>query len=241
MSATTAPPTERPQRTVLETQQRHVQNVGRISAGVFNPRQLVISLLDALRKLGPRHQLRNPVMFVVWVGSVLVTVLSVVRPSVFSFAVAGWLWLTVLFANLAEAVVEGRGKAQADTLRRTRGQTMARRLRADGSEQAVPGVELRPGDLVVVEAGQLIPGDGDIVEGIATVDESAITGESAPVAHPDHDRRVAVGDRHRRHGPAGAAQRASDVRPRGGGGRRRGHPAAGQDRHDHLRQPAPPS
>jgi potassium-transporting ATPase ATP-binding subunit len=181
MIATSAPTTERPQRTVLETQQRHVQNVGRVSAGVFNPRQLVVSLPDALGKLDPRHQLRNPVMFVVWVGSALVTVLSLVHPSVFSFAVAGWLWLTVLFANLAEAVAEGRGKAQADTLRRTRKQTMARRLRADGSEETVPGAQLRPGDLVVVEAGQLIPGDGDIVEGIATVDESAITGESAPV------------------------------------------------------------
>ena len=181
------PTTERPQRTVLQTQQRHLENVGRVSAGVFSPRQLMTSLPNALRKLDPRHQLRNPVMLVVWVGSALVTVLSLVHPSVFSFAVAGWLWLTVVFANLAEAVAEGRGKAQADTLRRARRETMARRLAADGpdgrpgTEEQVPGAELRPGDLVVVEAGQVIPGDGDIVEGIATVDESAITGESAPV------------------------------------------------------------
>ncbi len=151
-----------------------------VPAGAFSPGQLVSSLPGALRKLDPRHQLRNPVMFVVWVGSVLVTVLAVVRPGVFAIAVAAWLWFTVLFANLAESVAEGRGRAQADTLRRTRKETVARRLIGD-TEERVPGAELRLGDLVVVEAGEVIPGDGDIVEGIATVDESAITGESAPV------------------------------------------------------------
>jgi K+-transporting ATPase ATPase B chain len=154
---------------------------GRVGAGVFNPRQLVTSLPDALRKLNPKHQLRNPVMFVVWVGSVLSTVFAVGDPSVFTVAIALWLWFTVLFANLAEAVAEGRGKAQAETLRRTKKETVARRLTEDGDEESVPGVELRVGDLVVVEAGQVIPGDGEVVEGIATVDESAITGESAPV------------------------------------------------------------
>ncbi|MDN5918025.1 MAG: potassium-transporting ATPase subunit KdpB [Pseudonocardia sp.] len=143
----------------------------------------------ALRKLDPRTQLRNPVMFVVWVGSVVVTVSAIVEPSVFAWLIAVWLWFTVLFANLAEAVAEGRGKAQADSLRRTKTDTMARRLGTDDAEEQVPGTELRIGDHVVVEAGETIPGDGDIVEGIATVDESAITGESAPVI------REAGGDR----------------------------------------------
>jgi K+-transporting ATPase ATPase B chain len=165
-----------------------------VGAGAFRPRQLWASLPDALRKLDPRTQLRNPVMFVVWVGSVLVTVAAVVDPSVFAWLIAVWLWFTVLFANLAEAVAEGRGKAQADALRRTRRDAVARRLRpgvggADGTEERVGGTDLRIGDRVVVEAGDTVPGDGDIVEGIATVDESAITGESAPVV------REAGGDR----------------------------------------------
>ena len=150
------------------------------------------SLPDAAVKLDPRHVVRSPVMFVVWVGSVLTTVVSLVNPSVFSVAVTGWLWATVLFANLAEAVAEGRGKAQAASLRRTRTQTMARRLRADGTEEQVSGTELHLGDLVVVEAGQVIPGDGDVVDGVATVDESAITGESAPVIRESGGDRCAV-------------------------------------------------
>ena len=178
MSTTT---TEKPQRGPLDAQQHHAEKTGRISAGVFNPRQLLVSLPDALRKLNPRHQLKNPVMMVVWVGSVLSTVFAIGDPGVFTIGVALWLWFTVLFANLAEAVAEGRGKAQAETLRRTKKETMARRLRADGTEEQVPGADLRIGDRVVIEAGQIIPGDGDVVEGIATVDESAITGESAPV------------------------------------------------------------
>ncbi|MGH3864144.1 potassium-transporting ATPase subunit KdpB [Actinokineospora sp.] len=152
----------------------------RTAAGAFSPRQLSSSIPDALRKLDPRHQARNPVMFVVWVGSVLVTAFAVTEPSVFTVALACWLWFTVLFANLAEAVAEGRGRAQAETLRRAKRETVARRLR-DGGEESVPGAELAVGDLVVVEAGEVIPGDGDVIEGIATVDESAITGESAPV------------------------------------------------------------
>jgi K+-transporting ATPase ATPase B chain len=160
-----------------------------VQAGAFRPQQLWASLPDALRKLDPRTQLRNPVMFVVWVGSVLVTVDAIVAPSVFGWLIAVWLWFTVLFANLAEAVAEGRGKAQAESLRRTKRDTIARRLTTTGSEERVGGSELRIGDRVVVEAGETIPGDGDIVEGIATVDESAITGESAPVV------REAGGDR----------------------------------------------
>ncbi|MFI9817751.1 potassium-transporting ATPase subunit KdpB [Saccharothrix variisporea] len=143
---------------------------------------------EALRKLHPRHQVRNPVMFVVWVGSVLVTVFAIGEPSVFTVAVAVWLWFTVLFANLAEAVAEGRGKAQAESLRRTKKDTVARLV--DG--RTVPGAELAVGDLVVVEAGETIPGDGDVVEGIATVDESAITGESAPVVRESGGDRSAV-------------------------------------------------
>jgi len=159
-----------------------------VEAGAFAPRQLWASLPDALRKLDPRAQLRNPVMFVVWVGSVLVTISAIAAPSLFAVLIAVWLWFTVLFANLAEAVAEGRGKAQAESLRRTKKETAARKL-VDGVETRVGGTELTVGDLVVVEAGETIPGDGDVVEGIATVDESAITGESAPVV------REAGGDR----------------------------------------------
>ena len=150
------------------------------------------SLPDALRKLDPRHLVRTPVIFVVWVGSVLTTVLAVLHPSVFSLAVAVWLWLTIVFAGLAEAIAEGRGKAQADTLRQTRVDSVARRLTADGGEERISGTELRVGDRVVVEAGQVIPGDGDVVEGVATVDESAITGESAPVIRESGGDRCAV-------------------------------------------------
>ncbi|WP_232662410.1 potassium-transporting ATPase subunit KdpB [Pseudonocardia sp. TRM90224] len=177
-------------RSIPERQEIHAQRTGpAVSAGAFSPRQLWSSLPEALRKLDPRAQLRNPVMFVVWIGSVLVTVLAIVTLTVFSVLIAVWLWFTVLFANLAEAVAEGRGKAQAESLRRTKKDTMARRVHTDGSEEQVPGTELLIGDLVVVEAGETIPGDGDVVEGIATVDESAITGESAPVI------REAGGDR----------------------------------------------
>ena len=150
------------------------------------------SLPQALVKLDPRHVFRSPVMFVVWVGSVLTTVISIISPSVFAISVAAWLWLTIVFANLAEAIAEGRGKAQADTLRKTRTETMARRLLASGAEEQVSGATLTLGDRVVVEAGEIIPGDGDIVEGVATVDESAITGESAPVIREAGGDRCAV-------------------------------------------------
>ncbi|MDX8055830.1 potassium-transporting ATPase subunit KdpB [Lentzea sp. BCCO 10_0798] len=149
---------------------------------------LAAALPEALKKLHPRHQLRSPVMFVVWVGSLLVTVFAVTEPSVFTIAVAAWLWFTVLFANLAEAVAEGRGKAQAESLRRTKSDAVARLVNGD----VVAGTELKIGDLVVVEAGEVVPGDGDVVEGIATVDESAITGESAPVIRESGGDRCAV-------------------------------------------------
>ena len=147
---------------------------------------------QAFLKLDPRHVWHSPVIFVVWVGSVLTTVLAVKDPSLFAWSVAVWLWATVLFANAAEAVAEGRGKAQAASLRATKKETMARRLRKDGAEEQVPGSELRIGDTVVVEAGQVIPGDGDVIEGVATVDESAITGESAPVIRESGGDRSAV-------------------------------------------------
>ncbi|ODU07150.1 MAG: potassium-transporting ATPase subunit B [Pseudonocardia sp. SCN 72-86] len=156
-----------------------------VEAGAFSPRSLWTSVPDAFRKLDPRVQLRNPVMFVVWVGSALVTLDAIWRPTLFGWLVVVWLWFTVLFANLAEAVAEGRGKAQAESLRRTKRDTVARMV--DGTTKG--GSELVVGDRVVVEAGETIPGDGDIVEGVATVDESAITGESAPVI------REAGGDR----------------------------------------------
>jgi K+-transporting ATPase ATPase B chain len=147
---------------------------------------------QAFAKLDPRHVVRSPVFFVVLVGSALTTGLAIMDPGVFSWSVAGWLWLTVLFANAAEAVAEGRGKAQAASLRAAKRETVARRLRADGTEEAVPGSELAIGDRVVVEAGQVIPGDGEVVDGVATVDESAITGESAPVIRESGGDRSAV-------------------------------------------------
>src|SRR5262249_31302031 len=137
-------------------------------------------------------------MFIVEVGSAFTTVLAIGHPTVFAWSTTAWLWLTVIFANLAEAVAEGRGKAQADTLRRAKTDVMARRRvdRAAGGpnrrEEAVAGPQLRLGDYVVVEAGQTIPGDGDVVEGIASVDESAITGESAPVIRESGGDRSAV-------------------------------------------------
>ncbi|MBV1945016.1 potassium-transporting ATPase subunit KdpB [Streptomyces sp. BV129] len=165
---------------------------GRVGGGLFDPRQLARSLPDAFRKLDPRVMVRSPVMFVVWTGSVLTTVFSCTDPTDwFGWTISVWLWLTVLFANLAEAVAEGRGKAQADTLRRARADTVARRL-TGAAEERVPGTALRVGDLVVCEAGEVIPGDGDVVEGVASVDESAITGESAPVIRESGGDRSAV-------------------------------------------------
>jgi potassium-transporting ATPase ATP-binding subunit len=165
--------------------------------GMLDPKQLITSLPGAVRKLDPRTMWRNPVMFIVEVGAVWATVLAVARPSWFAWLIVAWLWLTVVFANLAEAVAEGRGKAQADTLRRAKRDTIARRLtgwKPGGqlTEESVPAPALRQGDHVVVEAGQIIPGDGDVVEGIASVDESAITGESAPVIRESGGDRSAV-------------------------------------------------
>ena len=172
----------------------------RVGGGLLDPRQLIASLPDALRKLDPRTLWRNPVMLIVEIGALFTTALAVADPSVFAIAITVWLWLTVIFANLAEAVAEGRGKAQADTLRRAKQDTVATRLVGwtPGAaanayrDEAVPAPQLRQGDVVLVEAGQVIPGDGDVVEGIASVDESAITGESAPVIRESGGDRSAV-------------------------------------------------
>jgi K+-transporting ATPase ATPase B chain len=179
---------------------------------MFRPKAQALSLFDraivtraigdAFRKLAPRHVAKNPVMFVVEIGSVLTSLIfvrdllhraSAGAPLWFTGAVTIWLWFTVVFANFAEAVAEGRGKAQADTLRKMRKETTARKLKGiRGEEFVVPSSSLRKGDVVVVEAGELIPGDGEVVEGIASVDESAITGESAPVIRESGGDRSAV-------------------------------------------------
>ncbi|WP_431806497.1 potassium-transporting ATPase subunit KdpB [Microbacterium paraoxydans] len=182
----------------------------------FGWSQLVQALPGALRKLNPAALVRNPVMLLVWVGAAFTTVLAVAEPflggpadsggspvpAAFTWGIAVWLWLTVLFANVAESVAEGRGKAQAASLRKTRTSTMARRVvRYDAGTDAaaeraetveVSSAELQRDDVVIVSAGELIPGDGDIVAGIATVDESAITGESAPVIRESGGDRSAV-------------------------------------------------
>jgi K+-transporting ATPase ATPase B chain len=154
------------------------------------------SLPDALRKLNPATLYKNPVMFIVEIGAVFTTVIAIANPSVFAWLIVVWLWLTVLFANLAEAVAEGRGKAQADALRRAKTDTIARRLvdktNFTGPAEPVPAPQLRQGDVVVCEAGDVIPGDGDVIDGIASVDESAITGESAPVIRESGGDRSSV-------------------------------------------------
>jgi potassium-transporting ATPase ATP-binding subunit len=156
------------------------------------------AVLDSFRKLNPRTMVKNPVMFVVEVGAALTTIQLVWnafhQAGHFSFGlqITLWLWFTVLFANFAEAMAEGRGKAQADTLRKARAETQAHRLRGDGSTECVASSKLRSGDIVVVSAGDFIPGDGEVIEGVASVDESAITGESAPVIRESGGDRSAV-------------------------------------------------
>src|ERR1039458_7916144 len=152
------------------------------------------ALVDAVVKLDPRTMMKNPVMFVVEVGSVVTTLLLFreQRSFAFNLQITLWLWFTVLFANFAEAMAEGRGKAQADTLRKARSETEARRLLANGTIETVPSAKLRSGDVVMVAANELVPGDGEVIEGVASVDESAITGESAPVIREAGGARSAV-------------------------------------------------
>ena len=201
--------TEIPEKT-LQTQQWKTRRKGDIS--IFDPKIIRAAIPASFKKLDPRVQIRNPVMFVVEVGSVITTIefvrlmfftaptgsfmrAQLTAETWFVLAVAIWLWFTVVFANFAEAMAEGRGKAQADTLRRARTTTMAKRLaKLDrfGTVQEVAAPELRKGDYVLVEAGDVIPGDGDVAEGVASVDESAITGESAPVIRESGGDRSAV-------------------------------------------------
>jgi K+-transporting ATPase ATPase B chain len=159
---------------------------------LFDGEILRQSLVGSVKKLDPRTQVKNPVMFVVLIGTVVVFIEAVAHPGIFSWSIFIWLFLTVIFANFAEAMAEGRGKAQADTLRKMRSETEARRLRPDGTEERVAASALAKGDLVVCEANDLIPSDGEITEGIASVDESAITGESAPVIRESGGDRSAV-------------------------------------------------
>ncbi|MGN6145222.1 MAG: P-type ATPase, partial [Mesorhizobium sp.] len=166
---------------------------------VFDPAIVGPAIRSAFAKLDPRIEIRNPVMFVVEIVAILTTLIFL-RDLVFggsrlgfSFQVILWLWFTLLFANFAEAVAEGRGKAQADALRRTRTETDAKLLAADGSTyELVPATSLKVGDVVVVEIGDIIPSDGEVIEGIASVNEAAITGESAPVIRESGGDRSAV-------------------------------------------------
>ena len=186
----TAPRKERPRPQPAE---RH-------AISLFGPEIVRRALLDSFLKLDPRVQIRNPVMFVVELGAVITTVTWLIQvfggsslggghePAWYTFTISVWLWLTVVFANVAEAFAEGRGRAQADTLRTMRKETVARL--EDGTVKQAS--ELLRGDVVVVEAGELIPGDGTVIEGIASVDESAITGESAPVIRESGGDRSAV-------------------------------------------------
>jgi K+-transporting ATPase ATPase B chain len=164
---------------------------------LWTPELIQPAILDSFRKLNPRTMAKNPVMFVVEVGSAVTTALLVMdavrhQPIGFNLQITLWLWFTVLFANFAEAIAEGRGKAQADTLRKAKGETIAYRYLADGSTEAVSSSVLRSGDVIRIEAGQFIAGDGEVIEGVASVDESAITGESAPVIREAGGDRSAV-------------------------------------------------
>src|SRR4051794_14539500 len=166
---------------------------------LFDPPIVRQALVDAFVKHDPHREIRNPVMFTVFIGSILTTTLGIhalyaggQESPAFIFGVTAWLWFTVLFANFAEAVAEGRGKAQADTLRKTRSETTARGRLADGTLEDRASPTLQRDDLCVVRPGEVIPADGEVVEGIASVDESAITGESAPVIRESGGDRSAV-------------------------------------------------
>ncbi|MFE5917114.1 potassium-transporting ATPase subunit KdpB [Streptomyces sp. NPDC056468] len=172
----------------------------RAPGGLFEPAQFVRSFPDALRKLHPRVLARNPVLFVVSVGAALTTLSALIHPAVFTWVISAWLWLTVIFANLAEAVAEGRGKAQAESLRKARTDTVALRLldwrwgtnARTARSEVVAATDLKPLDVVLVEAGEMIPADGDVIDGVAAVDESAVTGESAPVIRESGGDRTGV-------------------------------------------------
>ena len=173
------------------------------NASLLASGQLKTALIESLRKLNPKAQLRNPVRFVVFVGSIATTLLAILASTGraaegspgFVWAISAWLWFTVIFANLAEALAEGRGKAQADALKATRRDVLARKLEDPKQHlviESVAAATLRKGDFVYIVAGDTIPGDGEIIEGIASVDESAVTGESAPVIREAGGDRSAV-------------------------------------------------
>jgi len=162
------------------------------SRGLLDREILAHATLDALRKFNPRAQLRNPVMFVVLIGTIVTLIEAIAHPGIFTWSITIWLALTVAFANFAEALAEGRAKAQANALRKMRAETNGRRLRPDGAEERVAAAQLVTGDLIIAEAGDVIPSDGEIIEGTASVDESAITGESAPVIREAGGDRSAV-------------------------------------------------
>ncbi|MHB1855702.1 MAG: potassium-transporting ATPase subunit KdpB, partial [Acidimicrobiales bacterium] len=187
--ATGSPPPPPPPSATAATSVPHGVAQAR---GLFDREILLQAGLDAIKKLDPRVQVSNPVMFVVLVGTVVTLVEAIAHPGIFTWSITIWLFLTVVFANFAEAMAEGRGKAQAETLRRMRSDTLARRLRPGGDEERVRASDLAKGDLVVCEAGDVVPSDGEITQGIASVDESAITGESAPVIRESGGDRSAV-------------------------------------------------
>src|SRR5215471_357226 len=170
----------------------------RTSSTITDTKILVPAIGDAFKKLNPRIMMRNPVMFVVEAVATLTTILFIrdlaigAQGLAFSFQINLWLWFTVLFANFAEAVAEGRGKAQAASLKRTKTEAFGKLIKPDGSVMPVPASALKPGDIVMVGAGELIPSDGEVVEGVASVNEAAITGESAPVIRESGGDRSAV-------------------------------------------------
>ncbi|HRH40803.1 MAG TPA: potassium-transporting ATPase subunit KdpB [Pyrinomonadaceae bacterium] len=167
---------------------------------IWDKKIITQALIDSIIKLNPRKMLKNPVMFVVEVGAAFLTLKLITNLFLFAeksnFAfelqITLWLWFTVLFANFAEAMAEGRGKAQADTLRKAKTETNAKRIKSDGTTELIPAPDLRKGDVILVEAGEFIAGDGEVIEGVASVDESAITGESAPVIRESGGDRSAV-------------------------------------------------
>jgi K+-transporting ATPase ATPase B chain len=180
-------------------QERHSEEImsstSKNRKSIWDPAIIRGAAINSVLKLNPRKMMGNPVMFVVEVGSVITTILLILRPHEafgFNLQITLWLWFTVMFANFAEAMAEGRGKAQADTLRKARSETVANRLLANGAVEQVASSTLRANDVVVVTAGEFIPGDGEIIDGIASVDESAITGESAPVIRESGGDRSAV-------------------------------------------------
>lgn len=177
--------------TQIQETETETRNTASAQSGISG-KLILASLPQALRKLNPVTMVRTPVMFIVEVGAAITLVLGFIHPSLFTFTLAIWLFLTVVFANLAEAVAEGRGKAQADALRKTQTASTGRVRRPSGEIEEVPSSSLRPGDVVIVSAGETIPGDGDVIAGAATVDESAVTGESAPVIRESGGDRSAV-------------------------------------------------